>query len=454
MKKIIVIGAGAAGAKAASKAKRINRDNYVELYTNEDIIAFSLCGLPYYIEGCVKDVNKLIVRTPQDFINMGIQVYLNHELQEIYPEKNCVLINGNQIFYDELILALGGKVFMPNIENIGAKNVFTLRTIKSGVKIREKMLESKSVLIVGAGYIAIELAEAFVANGLNVIIIERNSRIAVDFDDDFSKIIQEVLEKKSQDKLKTYYNETITKFNVDFDNNFVGAVCESGLEVQADFCVLATGSVPNVEVARKSGIKLGSTGAILTDSRMRTNYKNIYACGDCTQEQSLITHLPMYIGLGSIANKEGRVAAINAASIDDYEAFDGILGSIITRYFDYSISKTGLSYNYAMELSKTLSIEPIFATVTKKDKAGYMPQAGEISIKIVADKRNGELLGAQAVGCQSNTLQRINTITTALKSRSTVDDILHLDLPYAPPFSGSIDPILTAAYKLKEQMKS
>lgn len=453
MKKIVVIGGGAAGAKAASKAKRMEKENHVELYTRDDNISVSLCGLPYYIEGSVEDINKLIIRTPEDFLKNGIPVFLNHELQEIYPDRNCVLINGNHIFYDELILGLGAHVNIPNIENATAANIFTLRSIKSGIEIKKAMDKSKSVLLVGAGYIGIELAEAFIKNGLTVIIVEAKDRIANDFDEDFSKLIQDIIVSKCGSRIETYYNEKIVRFTVNEENRFKSAITESGKELSADFCVLCTGASPNVEIAKKCGIKLGVTGAIQVDNRMRTNFSNIFACGDCTEEYDIITHQPVYVGLGTIANKEGRVAAINATCRNQFENFDGILGSVITRFFDYTISKTGLSLNKALEHSKNINLEPISATITKKDKAGYMPAANELTIKLVADKRSGELLGAQGVGCVGNIAQRINTIATALKARATVDELLHLDLPYAPPFSSSIDPVLTAAYKLKELIK-
>ncbi len=453
MKKIVIIGGGAAGAKAASKSKRLNPQNHVELYTRDENISISLCGLPYYIEGSVDDVKKLIIRTPQDFINMGIPVFLNHTLENIIPEQNCVLINGNHIFYDELILALGADVNIPKIENIFANNVFTLRSIESGVKIREKMLSSKSVILLGAGYIGIELAEAFIKNGLEVIIVEARERIASDFDEDFSKLIQDVIISKCNSKLQTYYNENAVKIIVDENNNFKSLITESGKEFFADFCVLSTGAKPNVEIAKKCGIKLGVTGAIEVDNRMRTNIKNIFACGDCTQKYDIVTREPAYLGLGTIANKEGRVAAINATCGKDFEIFDGILTSVITRFFDYTISKTGLTFQKAVEYSKKVNLEPISTVVTKKDKASYMPTASEMTLKLVADKRSGEILGAQSIGCVGNVAQRINTITSALRARLTVDELLHLDLPYAPPYSSSIDPILTAAYKLKEQIK-
>lgn len=453
MKKILVIGGGAAGAKAASKAKRLEPKNHVELYTRGENVAYSLCGLPYYIEGSVKDINKLIVRTPEEFIQNGIQIFLNSELQEIYPDKNCVLINDNHIFYDELILALGAYVNIPNIENIDANNIFTLRSLKDGINIRNKMLQAKSVLIVGAGYISMELIEAFIANGLSVSVVEINESFAHDFDEDFSKSIQKIISDKCKDSLKLYFKRSVVRVNTDEKYNFKSVTLDDEQEIFADFCVLATGAGPNSDIAKRAGINLGINGAISVDNRMRTNIPNIFACGDCAQKYSIVTRQPVYIGLGTIANKEGRVAAINATSSEGYEIFDGVLNSTITKFFEYTISKTGLSYNQALENSHNINLEPIQAVVSKKDKASYMPGASEITIKLVADKRSGEILGAQAIGTRDNVAQRINTITSVLKSRLTVEELLHLDLPYAPPFSSSIDPILTACYKLKEQLK-
>ena len=453
MKKIIVIGGGAAGAKAASKAKRLDPKNHVELYTRGNKIAYSLCGLPYFIEGSVKNINDLIIRTPQNFIDNGIQVFLEHEATEIYPEKNCVLINGNHIFYDELILGLGARVNLPPIENINAKNIFTLRSLESGLEIKEKMQNSKKVIIIGGGYIAIELIEAFTKNNIDIVLIEQKERIASDFDEDFSKLIQNMIETKCEKNVETIYNEKVIKFEVDENYSFKSAITESGKEIFADFCILATGASPNVALAKNAGIKLGVTGAIEVDNKMRTNIANIFACGDCTQKYCIITREPTYIGLGTIANKEGRVAAINAVGGENFESFDGVLKSTITKFYEYTISKTGLTMQEAQQYAKKINLEPICSSITKNDKAGYMPNSNKLTIKLVADKRSGEILGAQGIGYMGNISQRINTITSALKSRLTIEQLLHLDLAYAPPFSSSIDPILTAAYQLKEMMK-
>ena len=449
MKKIVVIGGGAAGAKAASKAKRTDSSNIVELYTDENHISVSLCGLPYYIEGIVDDINKLIIRTPEDFNKKEISVFLNHPLQEINPDKNYVVIDGDHIFYDELVLALGARVNIPNIENINANNIFSLRSIESAIKIREKMKNSSSVVIIGGGYIALELAEAFVKNNIKVSIVEVKDRLLSDFDMEFSDILHKYILQEFSEKIEVYCSEIISKINVDEGNNFKSVQTKSEKIISGDFCVLCTGASPNVEVAKRAGIHLGLTGAIYVDNKMRTNYENIYACGDCAEKYDLITHQPTYAGLGTIANKEGRVVGINVTS-SEKEIFDGILNSNITKFFNYTISKTGLTEVKINSLKSKINIEPVSAVIHKKDKAGYMPNSGELIFKLTADKRTGEVLGAQSIGKYGNVAQRINTISTALNTRATVDDLLYLDLPYAPPFSGSIDPVLTASYQLKE----
>lgn len=447
MKKIVVVGSGAAGAKAASKAKRVDLKNHVEIFTKDSYTSVSLCGLPYYIEGTVKDINDLIVRTPEQFLQNGIPVYTNYELQEIIPEQNCIVVNNNHIFYDELILAIGANVNIPDIENISASNIFTLHSLDDAIKIKQAMKEAKKVIILGGGYIAVELAQSFIKNDIDVVMVARGNTILSSFDDEFCEIIQKTISDIAKGKLQILLNDEVTSFIREGDI-FKYALTKSGQNIEADFCVLSTGISPNVEIAKKAGLHIGSTGAVYVDNKMRTNISNIFCAGDCAQKYSIITKKPLYIGLGAIANKEGRVAGINASS-ETHENFDGILASAITGFFNFTISKTGLSLKRAMELSNEVNLEPVAVTVTKKDKAGYMPDSNNMTLKLLADKRSGELLGAQGLGC-ANIAQRINTITSLLKTRASVDDLLNLDLPYAPPFSGSIDPVLTAAYKLKE----
>ncbi len=248
MKKIVVIGSGAAGAKAASKAKRLDPKNHIEIFTNSKYTSVSLCGLPYYIEGSVKDINDLIVRTPEEFLKNGIPVYTEYELQKIIPDKNCVVLNNNHIFYDELILALGARVNIPNIENIDCSNIFTLHTLDDGIKIKEAAKDAKKVIIIGGGFIAIELAQAFIKNDINVVMIVKNSTLMSSFDDDISELILKNIQNIARNKIEIRLNEEITRFNRE-GGIFKSATTDKNEEIFADFCVLSTGITPNSEIA-------------------------------------------------------------------------------------------------------------------------------------------------------------------------------------------------------------
>ena len=453
MKKIVIIGGSAAGPKTAAKAKRINPDNVIEMYTDENLISYSACGLPYFIEGTVKSINQLIIRTPEDFEKQGIKVFLNHKAQKILPEKKCVIINDKEVYYDELVICTGAKPFVPNIKNINMNGVYFLRRVCDGIKIKEAMQNAKRVIIVGGGYIGIELLEAFVHNGLSVSVVENHSRLMGVFDYEFSDLIKNYILEHDGQWVDMHFNQEIEEFISDEDGKFSKLRTKSGLELEADFCVVASGVRPNVELAYNAGVKIGTKGGIVTDEAMKTNVKHIWAAGDCTEVKCMITKRPMYLPLGTIANKEGRVAAININSdprID--EKFNGVLGSAITKYFNYTIALSGITQENAAKLGDRFNIQPISATVIKKDKAGYMPDSENITIKLVADKKTGKLLGAQGVGT-GDVNKRINTVTAALQSGLTVDEFLHLDLPYAPPYSSTIDILLTAAYRLKSQME-
>lgn len=454
MKKIVIIGGGAAGPKTAAKAKRVNPENQIELYTDENLISYSACGLPYYIEGTVKNINQLIVRTPEEFEKQGIRIFLEHKAQKIIPEKKCVIINDKEVFYDELVICTGAKPYVPNIKNINIGGVYFLRHIEDGIKIKEEMHKARRVIIIGGGYIGIELLEAFVQNGVHTTIVEYSSRLMRVFDCEFSDMIKNHIMEQSGQWVEMHFNEEVVEFVADKNGKFSKLITKNGLEVEADFCVIASGVKPNSELAQEAGIKIGKTGGIVVDSNMRTNIEHIWAAGDCTEEKCMLTKRPIYISLGNIANKEGRVAGINISSEPDkYENFEGILGSAITKYFDFTIALTGINYENATKIADKFNLHPICTTVVKKDKAGYMPNSETITLKLVADKKTGKILGAQGIGT-GDVNKRINTVTSALQSGFSVDDLLHLDLPYSPPYSPAIDILITAAYRLKSQIEN
>lgn len=439
--KIVIIGGVAAGAKAAAKIKRLLPDSDVSIYTDDTHVSYSACGLPYYIEGNFADYTSLLVRTVEEFNASGIEVYLESKVEKILPVQQQVLVcNKKKAFlvnYDKLIIATGARPIIPNIAGVkDHKNVYTLRKIEDGIVIRERMRNSKRAVIVGSGFIGIELLEAFVKNGLFVDIIEKNDRLMPSFDSDMSELIEQRLNNYNDGTFQIHTSEIVT--DILGENGFAtGVKTLSGKYIPTDMVILSVGVKPNSEIARDAGIVIGETGAIRVNKHMETSIKNIYACGDCCEEKHLISGKYVWVPLGSTANKEGECAALNAAGIDT--EFEGVLGSSVTRCLNTTMSMTGLTESQALEAGYS----PVFAVVSKTDKVAYMPDVGEITLKVMADKFTGLLLGGQAVG-SIGADKRINALATALLGHLTVQEFKRNDLTYSPPYSPTIDPLLTA----------
>lgn len=446
---IVIIGGVAAGSKAAAKIKRLLPQASVKIFTDDTHVSYSACGLPYYIQGNFKDYRALLVRSVEEFKKSGIDVFLEHKVTKIDTKaQNVTVHNAYSDFYvpyDKLIIATGARAFIPAIKGVNDfKNIYTLRKIEDGIAIREKMLKSKKAVIAGSGYIGLELLEAFVHNGLDVTVIERKNRIMPAFDEDMSKVIQ--------DSLESIENRTFEFITGDGLAQITGAgencnkvITTSGREIETDFIVLCAGVVPNSELAGAAGIILGSTGAIKVNKLMQTSVANVYACGDCCEEPHLINGKSVWVPLGSTANKEGRCAALNAAGI--YTVFEGVLGSSVTRCLNTTMSMTGFTEKQAEEFGYT----PVSATINKHDMVSYMPGAGDITLKVVADKATGLLLGGQAAGAIGAD-KRINSLAAALVGRLTVKEFANNDLTYSPPFSTTIDPLLDAMNLLQAKL--
>lgn len=449
MEKIVIIGGVAAGTKAAAKSRRLLPDAQIDIYTDDTHVSYSACGLPYFVEGNFDDPDMLIARTVEEFEAERIHIHLLNRVTKILPDKKQILVldmqNNNEfsVDYDKLVIATGAHPIIPPIINLHLKNVFTLRTIEDGIAIKEKAKQSKNAVIVGGGYIGIELLEAFVKLGLNVKMIEFAPRIMSIFDDDIADLIKEHILKKDGGKVEIITSDKVVEFLG--KDEVSGVKTANGLEFDADFVILATGVKPNVDLAIGAGIELGPTGPIKVNNRMQTNIPDIYAAGDCVEKNMIVSKTPIWIPLGSTANKEGRCAAINLCGGDD--KFDGILGSAVTRYFGFTMSITGLTEAKALKLG----FEPVSVTVTKYDKVGYMPEAKNITIKLVADKKTRRLLGAQGIGC-GDADKRINTLATSLVCPMTVDDFFSSDITYSPPYAPTIDPLLTAAENLIKKL--
>lgn len=439
--KIVIIGGVAAGAKAAAKIKRLLPDSDVSIYTDDTHVSYSACGLPYYIEGNFADYTSLLVRSVEEFNASGIEVYLESKAEKILPVQQQVLvcnkINAFLVNYDKLIIATGARPIIPNISGVkDYTNVYTLRKIEDGIVIRERMRNSKRAVIIGSGFIGIELLEAFVKNGLFVDIIEKNDRLMPSFDSDMSELIEQRLNNYNDGTFQIHTSEIVT--DILGENGLAtGVKTLSGKYIPTDMVILSVGIKPNSEIARDAGIVIGETGAIRVNKQMETSIKNIYACGDCCEEKHLISGKYVWVPLGSTANKEGECAALNAAGIET--EFEGVLGSSVTRCLNTTMSMTGLTESQALEAGYS----PVFAVVSKTDKVAYMPDVGEITLKVMADKFTGLLLGGQAVG-SIGADKRINALATALLGHLTVQEFKRNDLTYSPPYSPTIDPLLTA----------
>jgi NADPH-dependent 2,4-dienoyl-CoA reductase/sulfur reductase-like enzyme len=392
----------------------------------------------------------LLVRSPEEFESQGISVHLLHRAVKIMPASKQVLIfdmvneKGFLIEYDKLIIAIGASPVIPQIPNVNLKNIFTLRNIEDGIAVKERVLRSKNAVIVGGGYIGMELLEAFVKQGVQTTLLEYTPHIMPMFDEDMSGLIKEQLMSVSGGKYEILTSEIISEFSGDAQG--VRSVrTTSGLDIPVDLAVLCTGAKPNIEIAMDAGIAIGETGAIRVDERMQTNIQDIYAAGDCVEEHFVMTGTKIWTPLGSIANKEGRCAAMNACGEEDI--FSGVLASAVVRCMSLTMSMTGLIERRAA----AAGFKAVTATVTKNDKVGYMPNVNNITIKLVADSETGLLLGGQAIGT-GDADKRINVFASALLGKLTVEEFLMHDLTYAPPYSPTIDPLLNAAQILASKI--
>ena len=453
MTKIIVIGAVAAGSKASAKIKRLDVEAQVKVYTEDTHVAYSACGLPYYIEGNFSDWKKLVIRTPEEFEKNGINVFVQHRVIKILPNTKKIVIENlvtKDIFkesYDKLLIATGAKPIIPHIKNCHLENVFTLRTLEDGIAIRKKMESSKHVTIVGGGSIGVELLEAFSRQNLNVTMIEFNKTIMSGFDEDIGTLLQEKLKEVAPQGTKIISNDLVTEFTTNDDINVSQVKTKNGENFETDFVVICAGVYPNVKIALEAGIRLGETGAILVNNQMETSIKDIWAAGDCVEKQLIVSGQKGWIPLGSTANKEGRCAALNICGTKD--VFNGILQSQVTRCFNFTMAKTGMSEKQAI----LFGFNPISKLVTKKAKASYIPNVQTITIKLTADKNTHKILGCQGIGL-GDVDKRVNTITTGLIGKLTIEEFFSDDITYAPPFSPSIDPLLTAAQHLISALNS
>jgi len=429
-----MIGAVAAGTSAAAKARRNNEDAEIVIYEKDSDISYSGCGMPYYIGGVIENAEELTPRNTAFFKKKyNVDILTLHEVLAIHPDEKTLEIkrlSTGEIFidtYDKLVLATGASSIIPPIKGTDKTNVFTLRNIKDMNKIKAFIEEHnpKSAAIIGTGFIGLEVGENLKRIGIDVTMLERLPQVTPGLDRDMAVYVQEHLHKNGISVLTGAVVQEITNQSV---------LLSSGKELIADMVLLSTGVRPNTELAKAAGIELGITGAIKVDEKMKTSRDDIYACGDCIEQIHLVTGKPVYRPLGSTANKTGRIAGDSLTGGD--LAFRGILGTGIFKIFDLVVGQTGLSEREALELGFEVQV----CHNIKPNKPEYMG-GKEMVIKGIADKKDGRLLGVQIVGYEGVD-KRLDVFVTAITFRAKVEDLFHLDLAYAPPFSTTKDPVM------------
>ncbi|MFC0263159.1 CoA-disulfide reductase [Fontibacter flavus] len=445
-KKIVIIGGDAAGMGAASKIRRTHKNWEITVFEKSPHTSYSACGMPYLIAGQVDRPEKLIARSPETFINdYNIQAKTLHEVIQIDPDKQKVLVKDlekDEAFwesYDKLLIATGASPNKPAIPKINTQGVFCLSTLQSGIEVWQFMEKHKpkKAVIVGGGYIGVEMAEALLEKGLEVTVIDRSAYVMKTLDQDMSEDICQSMRKAG---IHLMLEESLTAIETD-ENHQLQAVKTDKKHIPADLVILGMGVKPNTKIAEEAGIKLCDTGAVLVNDKMETSISNIWAAGDCASSYHILKEKPMFIALGTIANKHGLIAGSNMAG--ENSTFPGVLGTAITRFNELEIARTGLKELEA----KSMGLAYKVATINSSNYAGYYPGAGKIKVKLLARKDNLQIIGAQIIG-KKGSAKRIDTIVAAISAKQTAQDLTMMDLAYAPPFSNVWDPVQIAARQL------
>ena len=436
--RLVVIGGDPAGMSAAMQARR--SQPYLEIVALEKggRTSYSACGIPYLVGGEVASIEDLVVRSPEEFRERyRIDVRLHHEAVGIDNDARTVEVRDHAkqrnitISYDRLHVATGARPTRPDLPGIGLDHVKGVQTLDDAKELLDHARTSRcrSVVVVGGGYIGLEMAEAFIRWGADVTIVDGSSQLMSTLDADMAQRLLKPLRDLGID--------------VRLDTEVAGfergkVLLPDGGILGADLVVLGLGSTPNSELAGEAGAERGRRGALVVDRRQRTTLDGVYAAGDCCESHHLVSGRAVHVALGTVANKQGRVAGINLGG--GYATFPGVVGTAITKVCALEVARTGLTEREAAAEGFAAVAKTIDATT----HAGYLPDAKPMAVKLVAERGTGRVLGAQIVG-EEQSGKRIDTIAVALHARMRVDELIDLDLAYAPPFSSAWDPIHTSA---------
>ncbi|KPL19227.1 MAG: flavoprotein oxidoreductase [candidate division Zixibacteria bacterium SM23_81] len=437
--RLVVIGGDAAGMSAASQARRMQPDLKITVFERGFYTSYGACGLPYYVEGLIKEIEDLVARTPEVFRQKyDIDARVFHEVENIDLNRRAIRVRNikeNKTFweeFDKLLIATGASPIRPKLPGIDAQGIFSLSILPDGLAIRQAVQEKSThrAVIVGGGYVGLEMAEALLARGLEVSLVELLPQVMSTLDEDMAELIAHTLREMG---VTLYLGEGVERFEA--SGNRVSGVKTSKRLLPADLVILGIGIRPNIALAKEAGIPLGETGAIAVDNHMRTHVPGVWAAGDCVECTHLVSGRKVFIALGTVANKQGRVAGINLGGGD--AQFPGVVGTAIAKVGETEVARTGLSAREA----ETLRIDHVTAFVKARTRAKYYPGGGSAAVKVVAEKNTSRFLGGQIIG-PPGAGKRIDIFATALHAGMKVPEMLYLDLAYAPPVSPVWDPVL------------
>lgn len=439
--KVLIVGGVAGGMSAATRLRRLNEKAEIVVFDKGPYVSFANCGLPYHVSGIIEDRESLLVQTPEALYNrFRIDVRPHSEVVAINVEKRTITVEGTdgtyEESYDKLILSLGAEPIIPPIKGYDeAENVFTLRNIPDldAIMANLNTTQPKEAIVVGGGFIGLEMVENLVERGLNVTLVEKAPQILTPLDEEMAIFVENELLKNN---VKIIKGESA----VEFQNAGKKVILENGEVLNSDLTILSIGVKPATEIVGEAGVELGMRGGILVDERYETNIEDIYAVGDAILVKQQITGEDALISLASPANRQGRQVADIIAGYDRLNR--GSIGTSIVRVFDISAASTGLNERQV----KAAGFDYAVTHTSAKHHAGYYPGAKMIELKVIFDAKTGELYGAQAVG-EKGIDKRIDIIATAIKGNLTVYDLPELEFTYAPPFGSAKDPVNMAGYQ-------
>ena len=448
-KKLIVIGGVAGGTSAAARARRVDRELEIVIYEKGGFVSYDACDEPYYIKGDIESYESLLVRSPQTFeekSNIGIRLF--HEVTGLDPQTKIVTVldhKSGSTFedrYDSLVIASGAYPRTIDVPGCNLPGIFQMKFIDQAVTIKEFLASEKPkrAVIVGAGLVALEMAEALKSNGMDVTIVHRREKTGVGLEPEIVAVLHKMLDEAGV----RFVGNAVVKEFVAGANDKVGVVKTTQGDIETDMVLLGIGVIPALSFLEDTGIELGPHGGLLTDERMETNIKGIFGAGDCCETMHRLSKQPIFTPLGDVANKHGRVAGANAAGAN--ETYTGSIAASQFKCFDLEIGTCGLTFEEAKEF-----FDPAQVTIEHSSRAHGQPKKQTITMKLVADKKSRRLVGAQITGKEGAAL-RLNTLATIIQAGMTVDDMAELDFAYAPPFSPVIDIILMGARVLLKKL--